>query len=98
MAVYVTGDPNPYNMSEVILTIYNVVVKGYHECPFSVELDECFVAQKKRGDCGNALKVLHTSRGRGQLGHLQRDLVAHLFSDNSFTFLAYTYNSSLENF
>ena len=31
MAVYVTGDPNLYNMSEVILTIYNVVVKGYHE-------------------------------------------------------------------
>ena len=49
MAVYVTGDPNPYNMSEVILTIYNVVVKGYHECPFSVELGECFVAQKKEG-------------------------------------------------
>ena len=74
-----TGDPNPYNMSEVILTIYNVVVKGYHECPFSVELGECFVAQKKRGDRGNALKVLDTTHGRGQLGHLQRDLVAPLW-------------------
>ena len=44
-------------MSEVILTTYNVVVKGYHECPFSVELGEWFLAQKKRGDRGNALKV-----------------------------------------
>ena len=79
MAVYVTSDPNPYNMSEVILTIYNVVVKGYHECPFSVELGECFVAQKKRGDRGNALKVLDTIRVRGQLGHLQRDLEAPLW-------------------
>ena len=53
-----TGDPNLYNMSEVILTIYNVVVKGYHECLLSVELGECFVAQKKRGDakrfCGKS--------------------------------------------
>ena len=79
MAVYVTGDPHPYNMSEVILTIYNVVVKGYYECPFSVELGECFVAQKKRGNRGNALKVLDTTRGREQLGHLQRDLVAPLW-------------------
>ena len=61
MAVYVTaGDPNPYSMSEVILTIYNVVVKGYHECSFSVELGECIIAQKKRGDRGNVLKVLKT--------------------------------------
>ena len=76
VAVYVTGDPNLYNMSEVILTIYNVVVKGYHECPFFVKLGECFVAQKKKGDRGNALKVLDTTHGRRQLGHLQRDLVA----------------------
>ena len=49
MTTYVTGNPNPYNMSKVILTIYNVVVKGYHECPFSVEFGELLVAQKKRG-------------------------------------------------
>ena len=50
-------------------------MKGYHERPFGVEIDERFVAQKKRGDRGNALKVIDD---RGQLGHLQRELVAAL--------------------
>ena len=55
------------NMSRAILTIYQVVVKGYHECPFAVEI------QKKRGDCSNALKVIDD---RSQLGHRKRELVA----------------------
>ena len=29
---------------------YQVVVKGYHECSFAVEVGERFVAQKKKGD------------------------------------------------
>ena len=58
------------------MTIYQVVLKGYHECPFAVEIGERFVTQKKRGDCGNALKV---GDDRGQLGHLQikSDLVTY---------------------
>ena len=54
MATYVSGDfcsvfctNNSVNMCQVILTVQQVVVKGYHECPFSVEVGEQFVAQKK---------------------------------------------------
>ena len=36
-------------MSRTILTINQVVVKEYHECPFAVKIGERFVAQKKRG-------------------------------------------------
>ena len=36
-------------MSRTILTINQVVVKGYHECPFAIDIGEQFVAQKKRG-------------------------------------------------
>ena len=63
-------------MSQVILTINQVVVKGYHECPFAVEVGERFVAQKKRGDRSNVLKV---TDDHGQLGHLQRELVSPLW-------------------
>ena len=66
------GTNNPGNMCQVVSTIYQVVVKGYHECPFAVEVGERFVAQKKKGD---------------QLGHLQRDLVAfkkRKFGNNFF--------------
>ena len=45
-------------MRQVVLTIYQVVVKRYQECPFDVEVGEPFVAQKKKGDHGNALKVI----------------------------------------
>ena len=63
-------------MSRAILTINQVVVKGYHECPFAVEVGKRFVTQKKRVDRGNALKVIDD---RGQLGHLQRELVSPLW-------------------
>ena len=33
------------------------VVKGYHECPFYVNIEETFHAFKKRGERGNAFKV-----------------------------------------
>ena len=61
---------------EVTLVISDVVVKGYHECLFSVDIGDKFVARKKRGDRDNAFKV---TDHRGQLGHLQRDLVAPLW-------------------
>ena len=56
-------------MCQVILTMQQVVVKGYHECPFSVEVGERFVAQKKRGDRGNVLKVVDSIHD----GLLQRE-------------------------
>ena len=74
-------------MCPVILTIQQVVVKGYHECPFSVEVGKRFVAQKKRGsgDRGNVLKVVNTIHNRGQLGHVQRELVAPLWPSKNET-------------
>jgi len=33
------------------------VVKGYHECPFEVNVGEIFYAFKKRGERGNAFRV-----------------------------------------
>ncbi|XP_068741732.1 uncharacterized protein [Montipora capricornis] len=47
------------------------VVKGYHECPFEVNVGEIFYAFKKRGERGNAFRV---TNDRGQLGHLQIEL------------------------
>jgi len=48
------------------------VVKGYHECPFTVRTGESFVLEKKIGDRGKAFRVVST---KGQLGHIQKDLV-----------------------
>ena len=45
---------NLVNMCQVILTIQQVVVKGYHKCAFPVEVGERFVAQRKRGDRRNS--------------------------------------------
>jgi len=57
VAAYVSGDfcsvfctNNSVDMCPVILTIQQVVVNGYHECPFPVEVGERFVALKKTGD------------------------------------------------
>ena len=53
-------------MCQAVLTIYQVVVNGYHECPFAVEVGERFVTQKNKGDRrGNALIVVNwvTSKG-----------------------------------
>ena len=52
------------------------VVKGYHECPFEVNVGEIFYAFKKRGERGNAFRV---TNDRGQLGHLQIELVGPLW-------------------
>ncbi len=60
----------------VNLVICNTVVKGYHECLFTVKLGEEFTAEKKQAERGNAFKVVN---GRGQLGHLQGELVAILW-------------------
>ena len=39
------------------------VVKGYHECPFYVNIGETFHAFKKRGERGNAFKVCNDPAG-----------------------------------
>jgi len=48
------------------------VVKGYHECLFDAEVGE----QKNIGSRGQALKVCNS---RGQLGHIQGELVPFLW-------------------
>ena len=63
-----------------MLTV-DAIVKGYHECPFNVGTEdpagqEHFRISRKRADRGNALRV-HSSRG--QLGHLQKELVSILW-------------------
>ena len=63
--------------AEVKLTILEAVVKGYHECSFAVHVGDKFVVKQKRGDRGPALRV--TDDDRGQLGHLQRELVTVLW-------------------
>ena len=54
-------------MSQVKLTIFEVVVKGYHECSSAVSVGEKYIVRTKRGDRGPALKVLYEN-DRGQLG------------------------------
>ena len=56
------------------------VVKGYHLCPFKVKEGEVFLVSKKRGERGNAFKVFDE---RGQLGHLQAELVSPLWPHNT---------------
>ena len=68
---------NMLNWAEVELTILEAVVKGYLECFFAVHVGDKFVAKQKRRDRGRALRV--TDDGRGQLGHLQRELVTVLW-------------------
>ena len=51
------------------------VVKVYHHCPFKVKEGEVFSVSKKRGEHGDAFKAWSE---RGQLGHLQADLVSPL--------------------
>ena len=55
--------------------------KGYHECAFQVEIGEQFLAIQKFGNKGRAFKI---SNDRGQLGHLERDLVDLLWSFKRF--------------
>jgi len=60
---------------EALLNI-RCIIKGYHLCCFEVNVGEVFTANKKRGERGNAFKV---ENHRGQLGHLQSELVDPLW-------------------
>ena len=61
--------------AEALLNI-RCIVKGAHLCCFEVNVGEVFTATKKRGERGNAFKVVNH---RGQLGHLQFELVDPLW-------------------
>ena len=63
--------------AEVKLTILEAVVKGFHECSFSIRVGDKFVTKQKRGDRGPALRV--TDDDRGQLGYLPCELVTVLW-------------------
>ena len=60
---------------EALLNI-TCIVKGYHLCRFEVNVGEVFTANKKRGERENAFKSVNH---RGQLGHLQSELVDPLW-------------------
>ena len=60
---------------EALLNI-RCIIKGYHLCRFEVNVSEVFTANKKRGERGNAFKVVSH---RGQLSHLQSQLVDPLW-------------------
>jgi hypothetical protein len=60
---------------DVIISIF-FVRKGYYHCPFKVNEGKLFSLSKKRGERGNAFKVIDE---RGQLGHLQAELVRPLW-------------------
>ena len=52
------------------------VLKGYHGCLLDVEVGEHFELSKKIGSRRQALKVYNS---RGQLGHIQGELVPFLW-------------------
>ena len=55
---------------------FKCVVKGYQDCRFDVKNGEVFKVLKKIGEKGRAFR---TANEGGQLGHLQRELVASLW-------------------
>ena len=44
--------------SEMNFLLIEAVVKGYHDCPFTVRTGEHFVLYKKIGDRGEAFRVV----------------------------------------
>ena len=68
---------HPNNPNNDFSTVeIHCVAKGYHECTFQVEIGERFVALQKNGMKGRKCKILND---RGQLGHLERELVEPLW-------------------
>ena len=65
-----------FEMAKQVELSIPCVVKGYHKCPFEVNVGETFYTFKKRGERGNAFKV---TNDQGQLGHLQIELVSPLW-------------------
>lgn len=61
---------------KVVLRV-DCIVKGYHDCQFNTYVGEEFVASKKLGPKGKAFRVTNC---RGQLGHLQIEVVNALWT------------------
>ena len=59
---------------------FKCVVQGYQEYRFDMKEGEEFKVLKKIGEKGRAFRVVNE---RGQLGHLQRELVASLWPVNA---------------
>ena len=68
---------------QVKLTIFEPVVKDYHECSFAISVGEITLLVGKGGDRGPALKVFDENN-RGQLGHPQCKLVSALALDSDW--------------
>ena len=61
---------------KVVLRV-DCIVKGYHDCQFNTYVGEEFVASKKLKQKG---KAFHVTNVRGQLGHLQIEVVNALWT------------------
>ena len=70
------SEEDHHTIFPLVLLKVNAIVKGYHECRFTATIQERFNVSKKRGERGNALRVFN---GRGQLGHLQKELVGEFW-------------------
>ena len=62
--------------SNFIQVNVEAVAKGYHKCPFVVQDNELFRLEAKIGERGPAFRICSS---RGQLGHLQKELVPILW-------------------
>ena len=58
--------------------VVQCVSKGYQECSFDVAIGETFLVERKIGDKGRAFKL--TDPKRGQLGNIQKEVVAVLWA------------------
>ena len=67
-----------YEESSTRATLHFVaILKGYHECHFSVSNGDQFEIRCKIGEKGRAFEVLSDD---GRLGHLQKELVPILWN------------------
>lgn len=76
VSVKMAATPLTKQNSDEVKVIISCVVKGYQECLFDVDIGEEFEIKSKIGSKGRAFKLCDK---RGQLGHLQRELVAPLW-------------------
>lgn len=76
VSVKMAATPLTKQSSDEVKVIISCVVKGYQECLFDVDIGEEFEIKSKIGSQGRAFKLCDK---RGQLGHLQRELVAPLW-------------------
>ena len=76
ISVKMSATPLSKQNSQEVKVIIRCVVKGYQECLFDVDIGEKFEIKSKIGSKGRAFKLCNN---RGQLGHLQPELVAPLW-------------------